>query len=270
MLSHLLQSLVCERFLTEARYREGHLRVVNALPERRVMGLHSPEIKQVAKQLSREGGEVVVSDGVHRICANGAEVIRAFEAVPSESLCYEETVIWGYLINLEKCSLDERLAMLGRYVPVLDNWAVCDSYCAHAKWMARADKEALWAFLEHWFISECEFEVRFAVVVAMCYFLNEEWLDKVFGRINGLDFNLIKSKYKTVKGKPKVAQQGTVQGAEPYYVRMGVAWLLATALAKFTDQTRAFVRSSNLPEDIVKLYIRKARESFRTRTVEAI
>ena len=246
------------------------MRVVNALPERRVLGLHSPDIKQVAKLLSREGGEVVMPDGTRQICANGAEVTRAFEAVPSESLCYEETAVWGYLINLEKCSLDERLAMLGRYVPVMDNWAVCDSYCAHAKWMARADKAALWAFLQPWFCSEREFEMRFAVVVAMCYFLNEEWLDKVFERINGLDFGRIKSKYKSVKGKPEVAQQGTVQGAEPYYVRMGVAWLLATALAKFPDQTRAFVRSSNLPEDVVKLYIRKARESFRTRTVEAV
>ena len=136
--------------------------------------------------------------------------------------------------------------------------------------MARADKEALWAFLEHWFDSESEFDVRFAVVVAMCYFLNEEWLDKVFERINRLDFGRIESKYKSVKGKPKVAQQGTVQGAEPYYVRMGVAWLLATALAKFPDATRAFVRSSNLPEDIVKLYIRKTRESFRTRNVAAL
>ena len=246
------------------------MRVVNALPERRVVGLHSPEIKVVAKQLSREGGKVVMPDGMRKICVNGAEVIHAFEAVPNESLCYEETVIWGYLINLEKCSLDERLAMLTRYVPVLDNWAVCDSYCAHAKWMVLADKTALWAFLERWFDSEREFEVRFAVVVAMCYFLNDEWLDKVLERINGLDFGRIKSKYKTVKGKPKVAQQGTVQGTEPYYVRMGVAWLLATALAQFPDQTRAFVRSSNLPADVIKLYIRKARESFRTRTVEAV
>ena len=269
MISLLLQPLVCERFLTDARYWEGHLRVVNALPERRVLGLHSPEIKQVAKSLSREGGEVVMPDGTHRICVNGAEVIRAFETVLSESLCYEETVIWGYLINLEKCSLEERLAMLGRYVPVLDNWAVCDSYCAHAKWMVRADKEVLWAFLSRWFSSEREFEVRFAVVVAMVYFLSEEWLDRVFQRIGSLDFGRIKSEYKSIKGKPKEAQQGTVQGAEPYYVRMGVAWLLATALAKFPDQTRAFVRASHLPEDVVRLYIRKARESFKTRTVEA-
>ena len=96
------------------------------------------------------------------------------------------------------------------------------------------------------------------------------WGSRKVKHINSLDFDRIKSKYKTVNGKPKVAQQGTVQGAEPYYVRMGVAWLLATALAKFPDATRAFVRSSNLPEDVVKLYIRKARESFCTRTVEAV
>ena len=207
-------------------------------------------------------------DGTHRFCANGAEVIRAFEAVPSECLCYEEAVIWGYLINLEKCSLDERLAMLTRYVPVLDNWAVCDSYCAHAKWMSRADKEILWGFLQRWFDSEREFEVRFALVTAMCYFLNDKWLDRVFQRIDDLGISRIKSEYKTIKGKPIMAQQGTVQGVEPYYVRMGIAWLLATALAKFPERTRAYIRTSHLPVDIIKLYIRKARESFKTRTVE--
>ena len=87
------------------------MRVMNALPERRVLGFHSPEIKAVAKLLSREGGEVVMPDGVHRICANGIEVICSFEAVPSESLCYEETVIWGNLINLEKCSAQEHFSI---------------------------------------------------------------------------------------------------------------------------------------------------------------
>ncbi|MBR2629718.1 MAG: hypothetical protein IKD24_08550 [Alistipes sp.] len=50
MIDHLLQPLICEWFLTDARYREGHLRVVNALPKRRIMRRHSPEIKQVVKE----------------------------------------------------------------------------------------------------------------------------------------------------------------------------------------------------------------------------
>jgi 3-methyladenine DNA glycosylase AlkD len=61
-----------------------------------------------------------------------------------------------------------------------------------------------------------------------------------------------------------------VQGAAPYYVRMAVAWLLATALAKFPDRTRSFVNASRLPDDVLRLYVRKARESFRTRTVSAL
>ena len=270
MIEHLLKPLVCERFRCDTRYREGHLRVVNALPTRRVLGLHTPEIKQMAKQLSHNGGEATMPNGEKRVCANGAEIIKCFESVPSASLSYEETTIWGFLINHEKITLSERLSLLEHYVPVLDNWAVCDSYCANAKWIARTDKEVVWSFLQRWFDSKREFEVRFAVVIAMTYFLSEQWLDRVFARINSLNFDSIKSDYKTVKSKPQVAQQGTVQGTEPYYVRMGVAWLLASALAKFPDQTRAYIRTCNLPADVIKLYTRKARESFKTRAVAAI
>lgn len=270
MIEHLLEPLVGERFRNDARYREGHLRVVNALPKRRVLGLHTPEIKAVAKQISRDGCVAVVSDGKQITCDNGAEVIRCFEAMPSEALCYEETAIWGMLINIERCSAEERFSMLERYVPVLDNWAVCDSYCSHAKWMARADKDMLWSFLKQWFDSKHEFEVRFAIVVSMCYLLNTEWLERLFERINRIDFNAIESEYRSDKGKPKLAQQGTVQGTEPYYVRMAAAWLLATALAKFPSETRTFVNASNLPQDVIKLYIRKARESRITKEVSAL
>ena len=246
------------------------MRVINALPRRHVLGLHTPEIKQVAKQLWREGCEVELPDGSRKAIANGREVIHCFETVANESLCYEETVIWGFLINLEKCTFAERLSMLEHYVPVLDNWAVCDSYCANAKWMARADKEMLWMFLKRYFRSSREFEVRFAIVTAMTYFLNGEWLERVFAQLDRIDLARIASEYKAMKGKPKTAQQGTVQGAEPYYVRMGVAWLLATALAKFPTQTREFARSSHLLADVIRLYVRKARESLRTRTVEPL
>ena len=270
MIEHLLQPLVCERFKNDARYRDGHLRVINALPCRHVLGLHTPDMKQTAKQLSREGSEIALPDGSHRTCTYGREVIACFEAADSNTLCYEESVIWGFLINLEKCTLEERLAMLGRYVPVMDNWAVCDSYCANAKWMAKADKEALWMFLQPYFRSVREFEARFAIVTAMTYFLKEEWIERVFAQLERIDFTRITSEYRTGKGKPKAAQQGTVQGTEPYYVRMGVAWLLATALAKFPTQTREFARSSGLPADVIKLYTRKARESLRTRDEAAL
>ena len=256
MIEDLLKPLVSEKFLTDPHYGEGHLRIINALPSRRVLGVHIPDMKRVARELFNKG--------------NSAEIIRRFEQTPSETLAYEEMVVWGFLINQQKQTLDERLAMVARFVPAMDNWAVCDCWCSNAKWMAKADKEALWAFLEPYFNSEREFEVRFAVISAMCYFLDVEWLDRVFDRLNNLDFNHIKSEYKTVKRKPETVQEGSVQGAAPYYVCMGVAWLLATALAKFPDRTRRFANNSQLPDDVIKLYVRKARESFRTRTINAL
>ena len=124
MIEHLLHPLVCERFKNDRRYRDGHLRVINALPARRVLGLHTPEMKRIAKQLSLEGCEALMQCGVLHKCDNGIDVIHAFESTPGESLCYEETVIWGFILNNVRCSVDERLAMLANYIPVLDNWAV--------------------------------------------------------------------------------------------------------------------------------------------------
>ena len=167
-------------------------------------------------------------------------------------------------------------------------------------------REAVWDFLERWWGSEREFEVRFAVIMAMCHFLSPEWLNRVFGTIDSLDFSRIASEYVfigdrrrqgagSVDGGPGAGENernkergesflvrsgagyslsglkaGTVLGASPYYVRMGVAWLLATSLAKFPGRTREYVRSCSLPEDVLKLYVRKARESFRTRDVSPV
>lgn len=270
MITHILKPHISERFANDPHYRDGHLRVINALPCREVIGLHIPDMKKIAKLISKQGCEIIEQCGTHHICNCGAEIIRHFETEADESLCYEETLIWGFLINAERTPLHQRLDMLESYIPILDNWAVCDSFCSDAKWMKEAEKEILWLWIERWYKSEREFEVRFAIVASMCYFTDEEWLPRVFQKIDGIDFDTIKSEYKTVKGKPQTAQEGTVQGATPYYVRMGVAWLLATALAKYPEKTREFVRESHLHQDVIKLYIRKAKESFKTRSVEAV
>ena len=270
MIELLLKPLICERFSKDEKYREGHLRVINALPERKVLGLHTPEIKQISKLIFQKGCDVFLTDETSHPCSNGADVLDCFEQVATYNLFYEETVIWGYLINHERCSLEERLNRLKRYITILDNWAVCDSFCANAKWMKLANKNILWHFLLPYFLSTKEFEVRFAIVTAMTYFLDEAWLSEVFKQINNINITQIHSRYTTIKGKPKYAQQGTVQGESPYYVRMGIAWLLATSLYKYPNETRCFVKTSTLPNDVIKLYIRKARESFRTRDIEAL
>ena len=244
MIEDKLIPLICERFRNEEKYRQGHIRIINALPERRILGLHLPEMKQMAKTLARQ--------------ANVPEILHAFEQEHQAdrfSLTYEETLVWGLTINALKCSWEERLSLLKPYIPVLDNWAVCDSFCCNAKWASKIPPQTLWEFLLPYYQSDKEFEVRFAIVMSMCYLLKEEWLSLVFEKLQQINLPNIHSEY--------------VNLPSPYYVRMGMAWLLATSLAKYPNETRNFVNASSLTEDVKRLYARKARESFKTKNVSA-
>lgn len=242
MIEKKLTPLISERFLNEEKYRQGHIRIINALPGRRILGLHLPEMKQVAKELAKQ--------------PDASTIIHAFKEEHAKDrfgLTYEETLIWGLTINALKCPLDERFQLLRTYIPALDNWAVCDSFCCNAKWAIKVPSQTLWEFLLPYFQSKQEFEVRFAIVMAMCYLLKDEWLTLVFQELEKINLPSIHSEYLSLH--------------TPYYVRMGMAWLLATSLAKYPDETRDFVNTSTLTEDVKKLYARKARESFRTKNV---
>jgi len=242
MIEERLTPLISERFLNEEKYRQGHIRIINALPGRRILGLHLPEMKQVAKELVRQGD----ASSFISACKQEYDKNRF-------SLTYEETLIWGLTINALKCPLDERLEYLKAYIPVLDNWAVCDSFCCNAKWAMKVPSQTLWGFLLPYFQSKQEFEVRFAIVMSMCYLMKEEWLTAIFQQLEKIDLPSIHSEYTNLPS--------------PYYVRMGMAWLLATALAKYPDETRSFVNVSTLTDEVKRLYARKARESFRTKKV---
>lgn len=303
MIEKLLIPQISGRFSLEPAYREGHVRIVNPLPGTAILGLHIPDMKKTAKELALSSDCPALLDG--------------FEQAAAGSLYYEEKIVWGLMLDYVKMPLDERLGRFSAFVPQIDNWAVCDTVCGAAKWAdvlsvaaearragCTADayrakiRREIWSFLLKWWRSDREFEVRFAVIMAMSHFLDEEWMQEVFRQLDTLDFGNIVSEYRferksvrknagdAVSRKQRSGEDsgccmvpagsgwalsgdkaGTVLGPEPYYVRMGVAWLLATSLAKYPEQTRAYVRGCRLPEDVLKLYARKARESFRTRTV---
>lgn len=302
MMEELLEPLVSERFRNDGRYRAGHIRIVNALPGRRIIGVHIPDMVSLSKDLVRRADALEI---IGRFAAAAAEEA---ESGCRDILSHEEMMVWGMMINNLGPSclsgqdedslagkgqqlLGLKLELLDRYVPYIDNWAVCDHVAGAAKWFGRAVKrpsrsssssgagpvagkeedrrERQWKFLCGYFASDREFEVRFATVMAMSHFLDGRYLPRIFFQFDSLDFGRIRSEYiSPAQAKSdRCEDRAVAPGEPPYYVRMGVAWCLATALAKFPDETRAYMRHSRLPENVVRLYVRKARESFRTRTV---
>ena len=253
MIEHLLTPLVSSRFLEDERYRTGHLRVINPLSDTRVMGVHIPKLKTLASSLSKS--------------VDALDILSAFEAENlAGNLCFEEKIVWGLLINALKVSEKQKLALLESFIPVMDNWAVCDTICCNIKWVK--DKKGFWEYLQPYFESDKEFEVRFAIVMSMICFLDKEYFPQVTERIEKLDFKNIHSEFMSPKEVTESSiVRGVAKGERPYYVRMAVAWLLATALYKLPDATRSYVNSSKLPSDVLKLYVRKSKESFRTKNV---
>ena len=273
MIEDILTPYISPRFASEEKYRLGHIRVINPLPGQKVLGLHIPDMKKIAAGLAAS--------------ENRDRILRSIElaAADGKPLTHEEKTVWGLILDNMKVPLEERLERFGKFVPAIDNWAICDTVCGGAKWAKKrtAGKSAaingkdssrqdthrnakytdndtrrkIWEWLGKYYRSDREFEVRFAIVMSMCHFLEREWLPRIFNAMEALDLDSIRSDY------PETA----VKGASPYYVRMGTAWLLATALAKYPEETRDFVNRSTLPENVIRLYKRKARESFRTRNV---
>ena len=82
MIEHLLTPLISQRFLVYEHYRRGHLRVINALSDTRILGVHIPELKQLSKLLAKS--------------SDALSIIRSFEQeFSSGRLFYEEKIVWG-------------------------------------------------------------------------------------------------------------------------------------------------------------------------------
>ena len=86
MIEHLLTPLISQRFLLDERYRNGHLRVINALSDTVILGVHIPRLKKLAKELSVKDDAILLIESFQREFKEG-------------KLCFEEKLVWGLLIN---------------------------------------------------------------------------------------------------------------------------------------------------------------------------
>ncbi len=152
---------------------------------------------------------------------------------------YEEIMLQGMIIGLDK-SVDwqEKRKCIEEFVPKIDNWAVCDVFCAGLKFTKKYKKE-MWTLINKYTNSDEEFELRFAIVMILDYYIEEEYIKEIF-RI----FNQIKS--------------------DKYYVKMAIAWAISICLIKYYEATMEFLKNkSKLDDWTYNKAIQKAIESYR-------
>ena len=150
---------------------------------------------------------------------------------------YEEIMLQGMVIGLDKDNLEITLKRIQQFVPKINNWAVCDTFCGGLKITNKYKKE-VWNVIQQYLKSNEEFEIRFGVVTILSYYIDKDYLKKDFEIFNNIKH-------------------------EGYYVKMAVAWAISICLIKFYDTTIEFLNNSNLDKFTYNKSLQKAIESYR-------
>lgn len=156
-----------------------------------------------------------------------------------ETRSFEESMLAGFVTaGIKTESLEERLAWVARFVPRIDNWSVCDSFCVSLK-DTRTDRARTFAFLAPYLQSNREFEARFGAVMLLNHFVCGEWLPASLDALAAVP-------------------------AEAYYARMAVAWAMQTFYAAYPETVENFLAQGQLDEPTAALTIRKIAQSLKT------
>lgn len=152
----------------------------------------------------------------------------------------EERTLQGLVIgSLKIADVEEYLAVVSRFVPIINSWSVCDTFDFHGKQrFVDRNKVRVWQFLEHWMASDREYEIRFGVVMTMGHYVDEEYIDRVLAWYDRI-------------------------GHEGYYVRMAVAWALSVCYVKFPEKTMRFLKHNRLDDFTYNKALQKIVESYR-------
>ena len=179
--------------LADPKYKEFHSGLCPGTDN--IIGVRVPVLRNYAKELLREYG---INELLKQI----------------DNQYYEEIMLQGMLIGLANQDFETMQKQIEEFVPKIDNWAVCDIFCASLK-TTKKKKEKMWQFIQKYLLSDQEFEIRFGVVMILDYYIEEDYLEKDFKIFDAIT-------------------------SQAYYVQMAVAWAISICLIKFYDKTIKF------------------------------
>lgn len=203
--------------LADPNYRTFHAKLCPGCDN--ILGIRIPVLKDYAKQLKKQ-----------------YKSMREYLDCPFWDYA-EDIMLFGFLLAGEKMTDQERLPYLQIYVSHITSWAVCDSPVSSYKFIGK-NPDFYKPVIRSYLTSDKEYEVRFAVVALMDYYINDAEIDGVLSDIAGL------------------AHDG-------YYVKMAAAWALSVAYIRFPEKVLPMFSAKILDAFTHNKAIQKICESYR-------
>lgn len=145
-----IQDLLFEK--QDKAFAEFHRRLVPNLEPQKIIGVRTPQLRALAKQIVKE------------------EICEAFlKELPHEY--YEENQLHGFILSQMK-DFDTCIQYLEAFLPYMDNWATCDQTSPK---IFKSHKEELLPYIYKWIQKEHTYTVRFAIGMLMQHFLDEDF-----------------------------------------------------------------------------------------------
>ncbi len=182
-----------------------------------VMGVRLPTIRKIAKQIA-------VADW------------RTYLDTAQDDY-FEEVMLQAMVIGHVQADLDEMLKRIAAFVPKMDNWSVCDSFCAGLKY-TKVHMDAMWNFIQPYIKSDQEYEIRFGVVMLLNFYLEPHYIHQVLPLLDQIKH-------------------------EAYYVKMAVAWAISIAYVKQPEVTMPYLQNNTLDDFTYNKALQKITESYR-------
>ena len=121
---------------------------------RGVLGVRLPALRKLAKQIAKEDWRTYL------------------ENAADDS--FEEIMLQGFVIGSAPMEFSRRLKYIAAFLPKIDNWSVCDSFCTSLK-ATKEHMEEMWEFILPRLSCGREYEIRFAVVMMLNYYISEDY-----------------------------------------------------------------------------------------------
>lgn len=201
--------------MQDLKYKEFHGSLCPDMDN--IIGVRIPKLREYAKELYK---------------SNNIEDIKI------EDKYYEELVIQGMLVGFQtKAPIEEVIKQVKEFVPKINSWAVCDTFCAGLKITKKYQTE-MFKVIKEYLKSKQEYEVRFAIVMLLDYYINDQYIDQVLQILNNIKL-------------------------DKYYVQMANAWAVSICLIKYYNKTLEFLKTTKIDDFTYNKGIQKTIESYR-------